>query len=278
MREGGAGEGLGPLGFSPEPFSQGELGTRARKGGGESTAGGFVSAAGLQLLHKMEGGEGVSGEACVGCPGCYWVGEAGDSRIPLPAAQRAPFPRAAKVKSSAPWLPPRSGPRRTQQGAGPTLGRLHAGSDSPGSRTGGGGPFLASNFVAPSPTEKEFPQPGLAQAMSPSSPGRAGLGDFGARGGLALKRGRACKLRRADVAGSGLWAPAETRGPQGLWASRARNRIGEQGPCCEPLLRSLSPGTLFQVQADALCTLMLFFSCLKSGPRSEVHSAKGKNP
>lgn len=50
--------GPGPLGFSPEPFSQGELGTRARKGGGESTAGGFVSAAGLQTLHKMEGGGG----------------------------------------------------------------------------------------------------------------------------------------------------------------------------------------------------------------------------
>ena len=55
-REEDAGEGLGPLGFSSEPFSQGELGTRARKRGGESTAGGFVSAAGLRTLHKMEGG------------------------------------------------------------------------------------------------------------------------------------------------------------------------------------------------------------------------------
>lgn len=159
--EGGAGDGLGPLGFSSEPLSRGDLGTRARKGGGERTAGGFVWAAGLQILHKMEGGLGVSGAACVGCPGCYWVGEAGDSRIPLPAAQRAPSPRAAKVKSSAPWQPPRSGPRRTQEGAGPTRGRLQGGSDSPGSQTGGRGLFLAS-----SPTGKEFPQPGLSQAMS----------------------------------------------------------------------------------------------------------------
>ena len=80
------------------------------------------------------------------------------------------------------------------------------------------------------------------------------------------------------MAGSEFWAPAETGDPQGLWASRARNRIGEQGPCWEPLLRSSSPGLLLEVRADALCTLMLFFSCLKSVPRSEVHSAKGKNP
>lgn len=101
-REEGAGEGPAPLGFGSEPFSQGELGTWAGRRGGEGAAGGFVSAAGLQTLHRMEGGTGVSGAACVGCPGCYWVGEAADSGIPLPAARRAPSPRAAKVKSSAP--------------------------------------------------------------------------------------------------------------------------------------------------------------------------------
>lgn len=53
------------------------------------------------------------------------------------------------------------------------------------------------------------------------------------------------------MAGSEFWAPAETRDPQGLWASRARNRIAVQGPCWEPLLRSLSPGRSFK------CRLML---------------------
>ena len=74
------------------------------------------------------------------------------------------------------------------------------------------------------------------------------------------------------MAGSEFWAPAEARDRQG------QNRIGEQGSCWEPLLRYLGSHLLLQVHADALCTWMLFFSCLKSGPRNEVHSAKGKSP
>lgn len=109
-RERDAGESLRPLGFSSEPCGLGQLGKRDGKEGGESTAGGFVPAEGLRTLHEMEWGMGVSGAAGVGCPRCYWVREAGDSRITLPPAQRETSLRAAKVKSSAPWPPPRSGP------------------------------------------------------------------------------------------------------------------------------------------------------------------------
>lgn len=56
------------------------------------------------------GGKGVSGAACVGCLGCDWVKEAGDSRVPLPAAQRVLSSLYIKVKSSASLPPPWSGP------------------------------------------------------------------------------------------------------------------------------------------------------------------------
>lgn len=73
-------------------LAQGSWGPELAKGGGERTAGGFVSAAGLQILHEMEGAVGVSGAACVGCSGCYWVGEAGDRRIPPPGSSERALP------------------------------------------------------------------------------------------------------------------------------------------------------------------------------------------
>lgn len=63
-------EGLRQLGFSSESFGLGELGTGALTGGGKSIAEGFVPAAGLPTLRKMERGVGVSGAAGVGWPGC----------------------------------------------------------------------------------------------------------------------------------------------------------------------------------------------------------------
>lgn len=105
-REEGAREGLRTLGFSSEPFGLGELVTRAGKAGGENTAGGFVPAAGLRTLLKMEGGMGVSGNSGVGCPGCYWVGEAGDRES-----------RSRQLRERPPPELQRSSPRRH--------GRLH---------------------------------------------------------------------------------------------------------------------------------------------------------
>lgn len=86
MRSGGRGgvDGLRSLDLSSEPFGLGEIGTRAREGDGETTAGGFVLAAGLRTMHKMEGETGLRGMR--GCLGCYWVGEVGNLRTPLLAA------------------------------------------------------------------------------------------------------------------------------------------------------------------------------------------------
>lgn len=78
------GGGRRPLDLSSEPFGPGEIGTRAREGNGETTAGGFVLAAGLRTMHKKEGETGVRGMR--GCLGCYWVGKVGNLRTPLLAA------------------------------------------------------------------------------------------------------------------------------------------------------------------------------------------------
>lgn len=113
-REEGAGEALRQPGFSSESLGLGELGTRALTGGGKSIAEGFVPAAGMPTLRKMEGGMGVSGAAGVGWPGCCWVGEAGDRRIP-----------SYGLRERCPLELQRSSPRRhgRPQGQGRPIGR-----------------------------------------------------------------------------------------------------------------------------------------------------------
>lgn len=146
---------------------------------------------------------GVNGAAGEDCPGCYWVGEPGDSRIPLPPAERATSPPAAKVKSSTRWLSPRSGPVRcgSPRKAGHTVGRRQAGSDSWGLRTWGRGSFPVSNSIAPSPVEV----PAATHAASggsgcaPWSPGRAGCRDWSLRGLLPVRGGNACKVEKRMV-------------------------------------------------------------------------------
>lgn len=76
---------------------------------------GFVPAAGMPTLHEMEGGMGVSGAAGVGWPDLLLGGRRWRPQNPFLRAQRATSSGAAKVKSSAPWPPPGSGP--------PDLGR-----------------------------------------------------------------------------------------------------------------------------------------------------------
>lgn len=102
-REEGAGEGLGPLGFSSEPFGLGELVTRTGKAGGENTAGGFVPAAGLRTLHKMEGGMGGEWQSRRGLSGLLLGKGSWRQQTESRSRQlRETSPRAAKVKSLAP--------------------------------------------------------------------------------------------------------------------------------------------------------------------------------
>lgn len=124
---------------------------------------------------------GVSGAACVGCLGCYWVKEAGDSRVPLLAAQRALSSFSIKVKSSAPLPPPWSGPvavatdrSRDFRKAQMYNWRGHHScckwvlvSWVPALEQYS---FLNSNALTPSPIGKESLGQGMTQAMSSSSP------------------------------------------------------------------------------------------------------------
>lgn len=198
-REEGAREGLRTLGFSSEPFGLEELVTRAGKAGGENTAGGFVPAAGLRTLLKMEGGMGVSGNAGLGCPGCYWVGEAGNRESRSRQLRERPPPEPQR---SSPGAMAASTVRAGQGGLwdGLSVGRRRT-HNWLGSWTGGWGSFLVSNSIAPSPIQRSSgSQRWARQAMSSwSCPGRGeveSLGDFQALGGLDWVRGGTCKVGR----------------------------------------------------------------------------------
>lgn len=185
---------------------------------------------------------GVSGAACVGCLGCYWVKEAGDGRVPLPAAQRALSSLSIKVKSSAPLPPPWSGPLAvaTDRRAAAISGRCRctiggviipaaSGSGSLGSSTGAVF-FLDFQRLYHQPCWKGAPRPGMTQAMSSSwengifpSPG-----DFGPRGGLARGKRERLQAQGSRCEWIGVLGPGRNKWPARLAAGY---RIGKQRPC-----------------------------------------------
>lgn len=126
---------------------------------------------------------GVSGAACVGCLGCYWVKETGDSRVPLPAAQRtiSSLHKGQVLRATAASMVRAGGSSyrlqsRFQEGADVQLAGssflLQVGSGSLGSSTGA---VFFLDFQRPysQPYWKGVPRPGMTQAMS-FRPGRAG--------------------------------------------------------------------------------------------------------